>query len=170
MGSRHKIDKDGGKTREQFGMYDTLFLAELFNGDENMLKELNSSFMIRETASEDEIIKNNKILFNEDRELPNGYRPAVIRGAGALREGYCARCDQWFKLKTSSYWYHMNYKHGISAKGRICPEPKLRERMGQKEGFCKECREWIVLGINNRSVRFGWFKHWQKLHCKGKSI
>lgn len=98
------------------------------------------------------------------------YKPKLTRGTGSEREGYCERCDKWFKLKTSSYWYHMNYKHGISATGRICPDPVLRDRNYRVEGFCRECNSWIVLGSNTKNVRFGWFKHWQKIHCKNKSV
>lgn len=102
--------------------------------------------------------------------LESAYRPQTVRGMGAAREGYCGRCDKWFRLKTSSYWYHMNYKHGISVSGKVCPEPELRDRDYRVEGFCRECRCWIVLGSSRKSVRFGWFKHWQKMHSKGKTI
>lgn len=102
--------------------------------------------------------------------VASSYRPRSTRGDGPGREGYCERCDQWFRLKTSSYWYHMNYKHGISASGKVFPEPELRDRDLHVEGFCRECSGWVVLGTSRRSVRFGWFRHWQKNHCKGRSI
>lgn len=98
------------------------------------------------------------------------YKPRIVRGEGVEREGYCEKCDKWFRLKTSSYWYHMNYKHGISSSGKLCPEPELRDRNYRVEGFCKECNSWIVLGSNPKNVKFGWFRHWQKIHCKSKSI
>ncbi|KAI5169175.1 hypothetical protein PAEPH01_0503 [Pancytospora epiphaga] len=98
------------------------------------------------------------------------YRPSAVRGDGPAREGYCERCNRWYRLKTSSYWYHMNYKHGISAAGKVCPEPELRERNLRMESYCHECKEWIALGTTRRGVRFGWFKHWQKNHSKSKTI
>ncbi|KAI4291769.1 hypothetical protein PAPHI01_1043 [Pancytospora philotis] len=99
-----------------------------------------------------------------------GYRPQAVRGTGAEREGYCVRCDQWFRLKTSSYWYHMNYKHGISAGGQVCPEPKLRTVGSRREGYCKECKAWVPFGKSSKCTRFGWFRHWQKNHSKSNTL
>lgn len=94
------------------------------------------------------------------------YRPKHIRGDGIKREGYCESCDQWFRLKTSSYWYHMNYKHGINSKGQKYPEPELRNKNNQIESFCPICKKWILLcAIRGRkSVKYSWFKHFQKMH------
>lgn len=104
----------------------------------------------------------------DDRRIE--YRPIRVRGKGKEREGCCAICGMWFKLKNSSYWYHMNYKHGISSNGVKFPEPRLRDINAQVEGYCIQCKEWIPLGLNRNRVNFGWFKHWQKTHCKSKSI
>ncbi|ADM11171.1 uncharacterized protein Eint_030260 [Encephalitozoon intestinalis ATCC 50506] len=100
------------------------------------------------------------------------YKPKKVRGAGKLREGYCGMCNLWLKLKTSSYWYHMNYKHGISSKGSRYPEPQVRHVGNRTEGFCTICSKWIVLGhkASGRSTRFGWFKHCQKSHGSSKTI
>lgn len=95
----------------------------------------------------------------------NCYSPKLIRGTGVDREGYCERCDRWFRLKTSSYWYHMNYKHGISSKGVRCPEPIFRGA-NRTESYCGECRKWIHLGNKKRNPRFVWLRHWQKTHTK----
>ncbi len=149
---------------------ETLFLVDLFSGDENSLKETYEKRLFDRYDFPDfkkiNAMANNK--YGETKQVR--YKPPVIRGVGVTREGLCSYCKKWFRLKTSSYWYHMNYKHGISARGEICPEPKLRERSGKKEGFCKECNAWIELGSKNRSVKFGWFKHWQKTHLRGRTI
>lgn len=105
----------------------------------------------------------------EDVHLPDGgnsYRPKKIRGTGSLREGYCCECNTWLRLKTSSYWYHMNYKHGINSRGVRYPEPQTRCLGTRVEGFCNMCSDWIFLGHRNKgkSILFGWFKHWQKNH------
>lgn len=96
---------------------------------------------------------------------PNCYSPRFTRGIGTEREGYCEACDKWFRLKTSSYWYHMNYKHGISSRGSKYPEPIFRDA-SKTEGYCKECGKWIHLGNKKRSPRFAWLRHWQKAHTK----
>lgn len=98
------------------------------------------------------------------------YRPEITRGKGVLREGYCKQCDKWLKLKTSNYWYHMNYMHGINTNGQKYPNPELRIIKNIKQGFCKECSKWIDLGKNTNGMRYNWFKHWKKVHCKARSI
>lgn len=95
----------------------------------------------------------------------NCYSPRFIRGTGVEREGCCGLCDKWFRLKTSSYWYHMNYKHGISSNGCRYPEPVFRD-VNKTEGYCGECCEWICLGGKKRNPRFAWLRHWQKAHIK----
>lgn len=108
-------------------------------------------------------------LTNKDRGGEDDiYKPKKVRGFGSSREGYCNVCDVWLRLKTSSYWYHMNYKHGINSRGVKYPEPETRYSECKVEGFCDVCDGWIVLGHRNnrRSIRFGWFRHWQKNHSK----
>lgn len=94
------------------------------------------------------------------------YRPKLVRGKGIEREGFCDSCQKWFRLKTSSYWYHMNYKHGINSKGKKYPEPILRQNNQKIESFCSICDEWIIIcGIRGRkSVKYSWFRHFQKTH------
>lgn len=99
-----------------------------------------------------------------------GYKPRYVRGDGAEREGYCERCSEWFRLKTSSYWYHMNYKHGISPSGRVFPEPVVRCGSRDTEAFCGECNAWIPLGASRKGVRYCWFRHWQKSHGRDKPV
>lgn len=45
------------------------------------------------------------------------YTPQLQRGKGDWKEGYCSLCKPgiWLRIKQSSYWYHMNYHHGINA-------------------------------------------------------
>ena len=94
------------------------------------------------------------------------YKPVRIRGIGMLREGYCEICKTWLRLKTSSYWYHMNYKHGINSRGVKYPEPQMRFVGCRTESFCTVCDKWILLGSSKhgKSAKFGWFKHCQKVH------
>lgn len=111
------------------------------------------------------LLKNvNQNSKNVDKEI---YRPKHVRGHGIHREGYCESCNQWFKLKTSSYWYHMNYKHGINSKGKKYPEPQLREVCQKIESYCSFCNQWIYLcTINGRkSIKYTWYKHFQKIHA-----
>ncbi|KAF9762635.1 Meiotic expression up-regulated protein 26 [Nosema granulosis] len=100
------------------------------------------------------------------------YKPQQTRGYGQEREGFCNECKKWFRLKTSSYWYHMNYKHGINSNGVRYPEPEVRVKSCKVEAYCQACNEWIVLGnkSNQKSIKFGWYKHWQKNHSTNMTI
>lgn len=128
------------------------------NSDEMSL--LDNSFSLDEYKS---IIKNDDLQIGEKRDA---YKPKNTRGSGEKKEGYCEECKRWFKLKNSSYWYHMNYKHGINSKGIKYPEPEIRIFRGRLEGFCEGCDCWISLGhkYNNKSSKFGWYRHCQKIH------
>ena len=106
-----------------------------------------------------------------DHALPAAvYKPARVRGTGRLREGYCEPCRLWLRLKTSSYWYHMNYKHGINSRGVRYPEPQIRYAEHGADAFCSTCNQWVSLGHKTagKSTRFGWFKHCQKKHGTSK--
>ncbi|ELQ75386.1 Zn-finger-containing protein [Trachipleistophora hominis] len=94
------------------------------------------------------------------------YRPKHVKGKGILREGYCDSCNKWFRLKTSSYWYHMNYKHGINSKGKKYPQPYLREMYNRLESYCRMCDKWIFLcsASGKKSVTYAWYRHFQKNH------
>lgn len=106
------------------------------------------------------------------RKKKDIYKPQQTRGNGQEREGFCDECNKWFRLKTSSYWYHMNYKHGINSNGVRYPEPEVRVSNSKVEGFCRVCDEWISLGnkSNQKSIKFGWYKHWQKNHSTNRTI
>lgn len=99
-------------------------------------------------------------------EKPLEYSPKYVRGSGSQREGYCIECEKWYNMKNSSYWYHMNYKHGINCKGEKYPSPKLREIDKMVEGYCIKCGEWICLGLSSKNYKFSWLRHMQKIHKK----
>lgn len=94
------------------------------------------------------------------------YRPKQVRNKGSLREGYCEECERWFRLKTSSYWYHMNYKHGINSEGVKYPEPNIQFNKSRIESYCTVCKKWVFLGHqkNAKSYKFNWYRHWQRDH------
>lgn len=129
-----------------------------------MIWNNNSLFLqdLLESSTIEEILDKN--VFYENRE--NKYQPKFIRGKGPEREGHCEICNKWYKLKTSSYWYHMNYKHGINSKGEKYPEAKIRQRERKVEAFCNQCNDWIPLGINKKGTKFTWLRHLQKNHYK----
>lgn len=107
----------------------------------------------------------NSILTNKI-EQKISYKPKIIRNEGILREGYCEECNKWFRLKTSSYWYHMNFYHGISSTGQRYPEPKTVYVAGRLQSVCSKCGDIVVLG-NSKNIKlnkYNWFKHWQKRH------
>lgn len=58
-----------------------------------------------------------QIVTREPRFEGDLYTPRFQRGAGEAKEGFCGLCSPgiWLRIKQSSYWYHMNYHHGISA-------------------------------------------------------
>lgn len=94
------------------------------------------------------------------------YKPKNIRGQGVFREGLCEECNKWFRLKTSSYWYHMNFKHGIAANGMTYPEPEVYYNKGKAFSVCKSCNAEVPLGGNNKTLKYNWYKHFQKEHAK----
>lgn len=104
-----------------------------------------------------------------EQKPDNVYSPRQIRGNGPQREGYCQYCEKWYNMKNSSYWYHMNYKHGINCSGKKYPTPKLRERGGSTEGYCPDCGDWVHLGMARKSYRFSWLRHMQRIHGKLKN-
>ncbi len=50
--------------------------------------------------------------FNKDL-----YTPLFTRGKGKTKEGLCRLCKEpnWYRIKISQYWYHLNITHGISS-------------------------------------------------------
>ncbi|AFM97923.1 hypothetical protein EHEL_030250 [Encephalitozoon hellem ATCC 50504] len=148
--------------QDLYGLDGTCGFTELF--DDRLLQ----SVIINDCA-DDLVIHPKEIKKQGDGDV---YKPRKIRGTGRLREGYCRMCNLWFKLKTSSYWYHMNYKHGINSKGVRYPEPQIKYVGDKAEGFCAICNDWVVLGhkSNGKSTKFGWFRHCQKKHGPSKTI
>lgn len=116
----------------------------------------------------------NEDIFYTPSNLQNAdiYKPKMSRGYGENKEGRCDLCNKWYKLKNSSYWYHMNYIHGISSSGVKYPDPCLKVVHGKLYGNCKKCDDWIFLGYRtgDKSSKYGWYKHCQKVHNKNKTI
>lgn len=97
-----------------------------------------------------------RVLIKEKRFAEDLYTPTAVRGSGPDREGRCDLCDPpiWLKVKTSSYWYHMNFYHGISAHtgGPYEAPVGLRQypytqgnghEVIVKEGKCGYCQCWV---------------------------
>lgn len=93
-----------------------------------------------------------------------GYRPAETRGSGTAREGMCAICGKWYRLKTSNYWYHMNFTHGITSQGGAYPRPKVFLCKRGTCAVCPLCGAEILLGSGNRRAcrLFNWYRHCQR--------
>lgn len=121
---------------------------------------------ILDSSTFDELFEFREVV---EEKPQNGYSPKRIRGTGSQREGYCEYCEKWYNMKNSSYWYHMNYKHGINCKGEKYPMPKLREVSALTQGYCTQCDEWICLGSTKKNYRFSWLRHVQKMHRKAKT-
>jgi hypothetical protein len=85
------------------------------------------------------------------------YKPLWIRGTGRRREGRCELCNPpiWLNMKKSTYWYHMNFIHGINSKtGRNYQKPEeyrlTLHMLPQKseyciQGRCHQCNDWILI-------------------------
>lgn len=96
------------------------------------------------------------------KDPQNMYLPCWIRGHGKQREAWCGLCSRWLSLKRSTYWYHQNFIHGITAAGRRFPAPaQLRpSSLNSKatEGLCATCNKWIPLGSNSK-IKTSWYRH-----------
>ncbi|ORD96709.1 MEU26 [Hepatospora eriocheir] len=104
-----------------------------------------------------------------DNEKENGlekaqYKPKSIRYEGKDREGLCEICKKWFKLRTSSYWYHMNYKHGICSNYKKILDPITRIKSRLIQGYCMFCKDWIDLSSISREYIYSWYRHFIKTH------
>lgn len=107
----------------------------------------------------------------------------ITRGTGYRKEARCEICEMqgihsWFRLKQSSYWYHMNFIHGINSQnGRPFDLPigyrhvyikghQLKSYnnnyheypyslSSEFQGNCKSCSTWIPLDIySSENLRF----------------
>ncbi len=58
----------------------------------------------------------------------------------------------------------MNYKHGISSDNTKIPDPVTRMENNSIRGYCNICEGWIELNTKNSNAKFGWYKHYQKMH------
>lgn len=114
---------------------------------------------------------------NKNREIQDSftldnnmlYRPKKVRYEGKEREGQCPICSKYYKLKTSCYWYHMNYKNGINKNGIVIPSVyKTRTSGSFLEAYCEKCAAWVQINTKNKNKEFGWRKHWQKYHTVSK--
>ncbi|KWU45342.1 hypothetical protein RHOSPDRAFT_28774 [Rhodotorula sp. JG-1b] len=125
----------------------------------------------------------------------NLYWPRFVKGSGDDKCGLCPICaepperggdgeQKWFKLKNSSYVYHMSYAHGVSnvtgkpisppVKTRVIklPQSPKDQRSQMIEGLCHKCDAWVPLqSIKNLDAiipELIWWKHAKK--CHGESI
>ncbi|TPX49407.1 hypothetical protein SeLEV6574_g01493 [Synchytrium endobioticum] len=98
------------------------------------------------------------------------YTPTLVRFGGTQKQGLCDQCGvlgKWLQLKTSAFWYHKQFYHGISSiTGQyFTPSSSLRllyhnvatdeEGSSSKsqaatatvmvEALCKECNQWIPI-------------------------
>ncbi|KAJ2961328.1 hypothetical protein NQZ79_g3380 [Umbelopsis isabellina] len=136
--------------------------------------------------------KNSKAVSNIARGVNDFYSPRWLRGIGAKKEGLCPLCQGlWLKTKTSRFWYHMNFYHGISAvNGRPYSAPVAiravlkSERVhdikthSMHQGYCGQCGHWVDLQakqpllVPELKVGFHayqeWWKHAQKCHVLGE--
>ncbi|KAI3634671.1 hypothetical protein MIR68_007052 [Amoeboaphelidium protococcarum] len=99
------------------------------------------------------------------------YKPIWTRYSGRDKEGWCGLCQPgtWLKVKTSVYWYHMHYFHGVSSITGTFYEPPTAYRLdekGSKEGRCGNCNQWIsIQGEKHINVQeIHWYRHCQQCH------
>lgn len=118
------------------------------------------------TFKDEKIMVDKKKSASSKLKRHQNYKPKNVRGQGVFREGLCEICNRWFRLKTSSYWYHMNFKHGIAANGMTYPEPEIYYENGKAFSVCNNCNLEIPLGGNNKALKYNWYKHFQKEHAK----
>ncbi|CAD6978821.1 unnamed protein product [Tilletia controversa] len=134
-----------------------------------------------------------KTMFKEPPSLLNLYAPRYIRGQGMTKEGLCPVCwesgqENFFKTKQSSYNYHMQYTHGISAltgepfappiEFRTVDRPKrdvrLLEKEIVKEGRCHVCKKFVpienVKQTEMKVPEIMWWKHAHSCHRMGKPL
>ncbi|KAF7701545.1 Meiotic expression up-regulated protein 26 [Cucumispora dikerogammari] len=95
----------------------------------------------------------------------NLYSPLEIRGSGISREGKCPYCLCYLKMKTSNFWYHMNFTHGVSSKGIKYPTPIILDCEIGKYLKCKECSFKIKYNSSKPSLCYSsYYKHYHTEH------
>ncbi|KAM0683586.1 hypothetical protein MDAP_001156 [Mitosporidium daphniae] len=150
------------------------------------------SILFPSCLNQEQILESTSSIYKKTPRFSGDlYKPSFVRGSGSEREGRCELCSPpvWLNLKRSTYWYHMNFTHGISSKtGRPYPDPLYvkasplhcgaePEKKQVLEAFCRNCRGWISITIPlvkicqfsdvpvfsyDRSNFSDWFKHLQK--------
>ncbi|ORX87739.1 hypothetical protein K493DRAFT_237297 [Basidiobolus meristosporus CBS 931.73] len=145
----------------------------------------NQSTPLRSDAGEPSDNDIPAILLEADKPKPHRqpprfegdiYTPLWVRGVGKAKEGLCPLCKDrclWLKIKTSAYWYHLNYQHGISSNtGRPFASPvetRIHAVTGLKEALCHKCGQWVAYESprNSKSGNLEdayWWRHAQKCH------
>lgn len=109
----------------------------------------------------------NSVQVKGKMEAEDLYNPRITRGKGYRKEARCDVCESegrsiWLRMKQSSYWYHMNFIHGINSQsGRPYELPTLyrnatissvfcrsEDRFStakELQGLCEGCVNWITL-------------------------
>lgn len=148
---------------------DAMFKYILRKDEKNIEKESASNFNYEDQKNfqENKKIKNRKSFPDYGEVIIDSYRPLQIRGQGSGREGMCPHCRCFFKLKTSNYWYHLNYTHGINPKGMPYPDAKCESDSNGYYAICPVCNTDIRLGKKpNSTFMAPYFKHFYKNHKK----
>lgn len=108
---------------------------------------------------------NNEIYKTFEVKNRNLYSPLEIRGEGTNREGKCPYCLCFLKMKTSNFWYHMNFTHGVSSKGIKYPEPIILDCELGKYLKCTQCSIKIKYNPNKPSLSYStYYKHYHTEH------
>lgn len=108
--------------------------------------------------------KDEKHMKSNPRNKDDSYTPRFVRYQGLKKEGLCELCTppRWYKLKTSHYWYHVQFTHGIDQKTK---KPfSLPAEKNEGRGKCPHCRKWISLNEDSAAGLL-WFRH--LYHCRG---
>ncbi len=109
----------------------------------------------------------NSVQVKGKMEAEDLYSPRITRGKGYRKEARCDVCESegravWLRMKQSSYWYHMNFIHGINSQsGKPYELPSLYRNVTvssvfskceeyfstgkELQGFCERCVNWITL-------------------------
>ena len=139
--------------------------------------EMNNRFVFHESFQDSpgSQLAEEYVPFSRISSKENDYKPAEYRGTSLKKEGRCPICvNSWFRIKQSTYWYHMNYDHGIKSNGEHYDMPVSMKRDSPNENvkaLCGRCAEWVVLKSVRKQggvfVPFDpefkqWFKHQQK--------
>ncbi|KAI9474169.1 MAG: hypothetical protein EXX96DRAFT_580835 [Benjaminiella poitrasii] len=99
------------------------------------------------------------------------YTPKWVRYTGNAKQGYCDLCQKWFQLKTSAYWYHLQFSHGIcSVTGTHFKMPLCTRKSsnGKVEGFCHQCRQFVTAYHGKKKNYMLWYRHAHKCHLYDK--